>query len=133
MINNILLQETAAAPAVHEAAKAFGATDPYGIVMAVIAMGVVFTSLILLYVIFKNVSKLYGREGKKKKAAAAELIGVSTDDEISGEVNAAIALALHLYHSELHDIEDPIITMKRVARTYSPWSSKIYGITQAPR
>lgn len=132
MIYSILLQETASAPALHEAAKAFGATDPYGIAMTIIAMGVVFLSLVLLYVIFKNVSKLYGRETKKKDVSL-KTEGVESEVETSGEVNAVIALALHLYRSQLHDNEDPIITMKRVARTYSPWSSKIYGLTRPPR
>ncbi|HAH59495.1 MAG TPA: phage tail protein, partial [Bacteroidales bacterium] len=29
---------------------------------------------------------------------------------------------------ELHDHEDAVLTIKKVARTYSPWSSKIYGL-----
>lgn len=132
MINSILLQETAASPALHEAAKNFGATDPYGVAMTMIAMGVVFLALILLYVTFKYVAKLYGRETKKKKVSP-QLSDIKSEEETSGEVNAVIALALHLYRSQLHDNEDPIITMKRVARTYSPWSSKIYGLTRAPR
>ena len=132
MINSILLQTPAATPALHEPAKAFGATDPYGVAMTMIAMGVVFASLIILFVTFKYVAKLYGMEAKKK-VVSPQRAGAKTEGEISGEVNAAIALALHLYRSQLHDNEDTVITMKRVARTYSPWSSKIYGLTRSPR
>jgi sodium pump decarboxylase gamma subunit len=132
MINSILLQEHVAPPATHEAAKAFGATDPYGIAMTIIAMGVVFAALILLYVIFKYLAKLYGRESKKK-ADLAQQASMKTEDETSGEINAVIALALHLYRTQLHDNEDPVITMRRVARTYSPWSSKIHGLTKSPK
>jgi Na+-transporting methylmalonyl-CoA/oxaloacetate decarboxylase gamma subunit len=132
MINSILLQTTGATPALHEPAKAFGATDPNGVVMAMVAMVVVFTSLIFLYILFKYVAKLYGM-GARKKTVIKQLTTVTTEEEISGEVNAAIALALHMYRSQLHDNEDPVITMKRVARTYSPWSSKIYGLTRTPR
>jgi len=57
----------------------------------------------------------------------------TAQDGLSGEVNAAIVMALHLYSSEIHDQEDPIITMIRVSRTYSPWSSKIYGLRKSPR
>jgi hypothetical protein len=52
---------------------------------------------------------------------------------LSGEVNAAIVMALYLYGSELHDQEDPVITMTKVSRTYSPWSSKIYGLRRSPK
>ena len=40
----------------------------------------------------------------------------------------AIAMALHLYFDEVHDDESNVITIKRIERRYSPWSSKIYGI-----
>jgi glutaconyl-CoA/methylmalonyl-CoA decarboxylase subunit delta len=132
MIENIILQALTTAPMVHEQAKAFGATDPYGIGMTMIAMGIVLTALILLYVTFKYVAKLYGMEFKKK-AVMPQQEGNQGEGEISGEVNAAIALALHLYRTQLHDNEDAVITMKKVARTYSPWSSKIYGLTRAPK
>ena len=40
----------------------------------------------------------------------------------------AIAMALHLFYDEVHDNESNVITIKRIERRYSPWSSKIYGI-----
>jgi hypothetical protein len=51
----------------------------------------------------------------------------------SGEVNAAIALALYYYKTKLHDIESSKLTIQRVAKTYSPWSSKIYGLRKEPK
>lgn len=50
-----------------------------------------------------------------------------------GEVYAAIALALHMHLEEVHDYEKMILTLQRVMRPYSPWSSKIYGLRQNPR
>ncbi|NMC38454.1 MAG: hypothetical protein GYA41_09045 [Bacteroidales bacterium] len=41
---------------------------------------------------------------------------------------AAIAAALYLYFNEMHDEESDIITVKRVSKTYSPWSSKLYSM-----
>ena len=39
-------------------------------------------------------------------------------------------MALHLYYDEdVHDIEKAIVTIKKVEKRYSPWSSKIYGLT----
>ena len=53
--------------------------------------------------------------------------------EVSDEVAAAIALAIHMYKIEIHDMESLTITLKKVSRIYSPWSSKIYTLRQNPR
>lgn len=50
-----------------------------------------------------------------------------------GEIYAAIGLALHMYMQDAHDYEQMVLTMQRVMRPYSPWSSKIYGLRQYPR
>ena len=113
----------------------FVAIDPYGVGMAVIAMSVVFSALLLLYIVFKNTKRIYSLNFKElfsRKKAVADL-PKAEPQEISGEVNAAIALAIHLYISELHDHEEAVLTIKKVARTYSPWSSKIYGLRNLPK
>ncbi|MDY0343432.1 MAG: OadG family transporter subunit [Lentimicrobium sp.] len=109
--------------------------DPYGVGMAVIAMSVVFGALLLLYVFFKNTKKIYSINLKALfSKQQKETVSVkATKEEISGEVNAAIAMSLHLYVGELHDHEDAVLTIKKVARTYSPWSSKIYGLRNLNR
>ena len=107
--------------------------DPSGIGMALIAMSVVFSGLALLYLFFKGLGFLMTKDARK----AANLMKVSSPGVVkqglSGEVNAAIVMALYLYNNELHDLEDPVITMTKVSRTYSPWSSKIYGLRKSPR
>jgi len=117
------------------AGEEFVKMDPYGIGMAVIAMTVVFSALILLYVVFKNTKRLYTINFrnlfKRKEKVLAPV--VTEEEEMSGEVNAAIAMALHLHIHQLHDHEEAILTIKKVARTYSPWSSKIYGLRNLPR
>jgi hypothetical protein len=49
---------------------------------------------------------------------------------MTGEINAAISMALYLYFEELHDEESDVVTIKKVSKRYSPWSSKIYGLNQ---
>lgn len=130
-----VLQSTADSTAalVHRNSDLFMKIDPYGIGMTVIGYSVVFLALLLLYVIFYNLSKamtinirrILNKEGKSEEASKVE--------EISGEVNAAIAYAIYLYFNELHDKENPIITINRVSKAYTPWSSKIYGLRQNPR
>ncbi len=78
----------------------------------------------------KNIlSFIFGKTEEVQKPTSPEPV----QDKISGEVNAAIAMALYLYTNEIHDQENPVITMIRVSRTYSPWSSKIYGLRKLPR
>lgn len=55
------------------------------------------------------------------------------DDAIEEEIAASIALAIHMYKSDLHDQESFTITLKKVSKIYSPWSSKIYTLRQNPR
>lgn len=117
-----------------DAAKAFGEMDPYGVMMTFIAMGVVFTALILLYLTFKYVSRLYSIDIKSRmKRSKAEKKDAIAPEDIPADINVAIAMALHLYMSELHDKENTKITIKNMAKSYSPWSSKIYGLRQVPK
>ncbi len=107
--------------------------DPFGIGMTVIGYVVVFVALLLLYIIFFNLTKVLQINVKKLLRREGKVIEIKEDLSISGEVNAAIAMALHLYYSEMHDKEDAVLTINQTSRTYSPWSSKIYGLRQFSR
>ena len=54
------------------------------------------------------------------------------DDKKSGEVYAAITMALYEV-TELHDEEDTVLTIKDTERSYSPWSSKIFSMREIPK
>jgi Na+-transporting methylmalonyl-CoA/oxaloacetate decarboxylase gamma subunit len=131
----LLLQSQPVAGVTHKTAEEFGKMDPYGVVMMVVALTVVFSALLLLYLTFKYVSKLYSLDIKKRfrRRNPEKVTGEEEAEEASGEINAAIALALHMYQSQLHDMEDAVITIQKVAKTYSPWSSKIYGLRRNPK
>ena len=45
---------------------------------------------------------------------------------------AAIATALKIYRGALHDKESEVLTILGIKRAYSPWNSKIHGLTQLP-
>jgi hypothetical protein len=47
-----------------------------------------------------------------------------------GAVFAAIATALYEVTEDVHDVESTVITIQKVTRRYSPWSSKIYGLRE---
>jgi glutaconyl-CoA/methylmalonyl-CoA decarboxylase subunit delta len=114
-----------------KSAKEFIEFDPYGIAMSIIAMTVVFLALILLYLIFRYISNVYSMKDKRKKNTKKKESYISEDD-ISGEVVAAISTAIHLYRIQLHDMESFRLTIQRVSKAYSPWSSKLYGLRQVP-
>jgi Na+-transporting methylmalonyl-CoA/oxaloacetate decarboxylase gamma subunit len=118
---------------VHKNSELFLKIDPYGIGMTVIGYVVVFAALLLLYIIFFNLTKVLQINVKKLLRREGKVIEIKEDLSISGEVNAAIAMALHLYYSEMHDKEDTVLTINQTSRTYSPWSSKIYGLRQFSR
>lgn len=116
-------------------AQIFAEMDPYGGGLAMIAMLVVFSALTILYFIFKNVSRIIAFDFRKlfSKKKTEEEKAIALQNEIPGEVCAAIALALYSYRVQLHDIENTVLTIKKVSKTYSPWSSKIYGLRKLPR
>jgi Na+-transporting methylmalonyl-CoA/oxaloacetate decarboxylase gamma subunit len=132
MLSTLLLVE-AGTRSRGTAAEEFGRMDPTGIAMAVIAMTIVFISLMLLYITFKYIAKLYSIDWKKLlKKNHPENVVSKVSEDIPDETLAAISLALHLYHMELQGIEDAVMTFKNAAKKYSPWSSKIYGLRRSP-
>ena len=114
--------------------------DPYGWIMALTAMSVVFSALIILYLIFKQIGKASIKRSKKKTASsnapeAVKAAVAAAEEATTGETYAAIAMALHLFKEEndTHDEESFIVTLHHTDRTYSPWSSKIYSLRQLPQ
>ena len=102
-----------------------------GLVITLVGYLIVFLALVLLAVVFNTVPKLLTyqkRRALKKKGKKAALI--ASIDHLSGEANAAIGTAIFIFFNEMHDEEDPIITIRKISKSYSPWSSKIYGITR---
>jgi Na+-transporting methylmalonyl-CoA/oxaloacetate decarboxylase gamma subunit len=103
----------------------------FGITVSIVGFGIVLCSLTLLSVVFSRLPKIIHMKGKKNTQEKTKT--KTTDDKnghIEGNVTAAISLALHLYFDEMHDEESNIVTIKQVRKAYSPWSSKIYSVTQ---
>ncbi len=108
--------------------------DGNGIIISVAGYVVVFLSLLLLYLIFANLTKvLQLRLRKKLKSEGHKEEAEEKELSVSGEINAAISMALYLHFEEAHDIENTVLTITKVQRTYSPWSSKIYGLREFPK
>lgn len=113
----------------------FKNNDSLGIGMTITAMAVVFMGLFILFFVFKFVGKTAIKISKSnaRKAAGESSVPVSDTSEASGEVFAAIATAIYEFSEDFHDIENTVLTIRKVKRHYSPWSSKIYGLRDVPR
>ena len=98
------------------------------LVIAAAGYLIVFTALVLLFGLFSMVPKLIALGKLKKRVREGKPPVLVEGEAISGEATAAIAMALHLYLDEIHDKESGVLTIKRISKTYSPWSSKIYAV-----
>ena len=113
----------------------FSQIDGFSATIALVGYLVVFIALLLLYFVFYNLPSLLKIDVKSYISGKRERENeIKTDQvKITGEVNAAIGMAVFLYLNEMHDKESGVITIKKISKRYSPWSSKIYGLRQYPR
>ncbi len=104
--------------------------------ITIIAMTIVLAALIVLSILFlgfgKISSMLMGRKKLEAHGITKEEAGDDHKEVDSGETFAAIALALSQHLDQRHDIEDTILTIRRMRKAYSPWNSKIYNIRPVP-
>lgn len=101
-----------------------------GYIILITGLLIVFVGLLGLTLFFKYVMPLmlYAYKimtrGRDKKVID---ISPKINNDFTGEIAAAISVAIHLYLNEQHDQENAILTIKQAKKLYSPWSSKIYG------
>ncbi len=112
--------------------------DSVGIGMSISAMSVVFVrSCSYCLLLFKVIGRISVNLSKRN---AMKVKGITDKQEAKekklgeapGEVFAAIAMAMHEMQSDVHDVEETVLTITRVKRSYSPWSSKIYTLRETP-
>lgn len=117
----------------------FKEQDSVGVGMAVIAMSVVFSALVLLFLSFKLQGTISIRMSKKRemkeanknnaqavqKPQVSNTASAGSEDEI-----AAITMALHEHFGGYHDVEEMVLTFREVGQTNSPWGSKAFGMRQ---
>lgn len=105
----------------------------FGYTVTLVGFSIVFFALTLLVIVFLRLPKIVNINLKRiLRKKSKDEVNVENDDDyiIEGNATAAISLALHLYFNEMHDEESNIVTIKKVRKAYSPWSSKIYSVTQ---
>ena len=103
-----------------------------GLVITISSYVIVFLSLFFLYLIFTWLTKFLLSKQLKRITELGKPHTDPKDLYISGEEIAAIAAALALHYEESHDFENTVLTINRVQKPYSPWSSKIYNLVEKP-
>ncbi|MFD0989983.1 OadG family transporter subunit [Mariniflexile jejuense] len=101
-----------------------------GYIILITGLVIVFGGLLLLTLFFKYglptmlyVYKIITKGPDKK----INEISHKVNPQFSGEIAAAISVAIHMYLHEQHDNENAVLTIKQARKMYSPWSSKIYS------
>lgn len=118
-----------------------------GWVITLVGMAVIFFAIFCLFFTFKfllpllmSLARGFLQLGVRLREGTSSLNpNTRTPDtkpqKLTGEMMAAIGLALHQYwlEEELHDDEQTVMTIEKTTRHYSPWSSKIYSTYQLNR
>ena len=107
----------------------FSNIDSNALIITVVGYTIVFlllASMVILFTQLHRINDFFSKNQRKKKSRSE--IQEKVEQNTSGDENAAICTALYLYFTELHDEEKYVMTVKKVSKTYSPWSSKIYGV-----
>ena len=101
-----------------------------------------FLTVVMVLVLLIGIIKLFGvafaanhkQKVAKKSAAKGEAAPaeVALPEMVTTEVVAAIAMAIRLAVGEDHDRESEVLTIQTIKRAYSPWNSKIHGLTRLP-
>lgn len=111
----------------------FHEKDANGFAMTIMAMCIVFSALLILCLCFYGIGAIgkYFSRVKKAQATGVAVEEISREQHDTGEAIAAVVMALH-EHLNAHDTESTVLTINKVKRAYSPWSSKIYGLRELP-
>lgn len=91
-----------------------------------------FALVVVLLVALIFIMKGFGACFRSRTTTLPGKPAIAPQPMISQEEIAAIATALKIYRSALHDRESEVLTILSIKRAYSPWNSKIHGLTQLP-
>lgn len=136
--------QTNTTEAVETKSEKMGKQDPYGGILSMIAMSVVFLCLIILYLCFRSIGKRSVRKAEAEKSAKdapakapVAKAAATLPTEINEEIIAAIAIACHLYQNgvdnTIHDVESNVLTFNQDLLRNSPWGARSLTLKQDPR
>lgn len=105
----------------------------FGIMVSGIGYLIVLSALTFLFGVYSLVPVLLNAYTQHQLRQQGKNCAESDTLDLSGDESAAIAAALHYILNEQHDLESGMITIKKISKRYSPWSSKIYSMNNYQR
>jgi Na+-transporting methylmalonyl-CoA/oxaloacetate decarboxylase gamma subunit len=99
-----------------------------GLLISVVGYVVVLLALALLYYVFQNLPRLLHWQMRWSLRRQGKDSQNGKPDSITADETAAIAAAIYLFFNEVHDDEHATMTIRKISKTYSPWSSKIFSV-----
>lgn len=121
----------------------FKERDPYGVAMSIMAMSIVFGCLIALYVFFRIFGWAVSRVSKLARVRAIRAIhesavraaimakdGMETKGVEMEVYLSVIAMALHEYEEDIHDVESNVLT---IHPDHSEWNAKDNAMREWPK
>lgn len=98
----------------------------------ILCLSILVILTILFFYFLKRTDKIVEeRERQLKEQILAKTVIIR--DDPSEEAAAAIALAISMYKIQADEQNNLTVTIQKVSKMYSPWSSKIYTLRQLPR
>lgn len=118
---------------IYQGAERMKEIDPHGLTLSVVAVVVVFSALLILYLLYSLSGGIFTGKFRRKPrtkpadadtaAAIALALHLHVSQDCPDDEAAAIAAALHMYLSDgVHDTEPGIITIRR--ELPSSWGDK---------
>ena len=104
-----------------------------GIFIAITGYLIVFAALTFFFATFYFLPKIIKMRIRKKHIQKNPECANKQVSEITGPTMAAISTALYMFLNEQHDNESYELTIKKISKRYSPWSSKIYSMNNLNR
>jgi hypothetical protein len=94
--------------------------------------GVMIALTFLFFFFLKRTDKIVEERVKREKEELNAKVTVPYQDP-TDEIAAAIGLAISTYKLQMAELESLSLTIQKVSKQYSPWSSKIYTLRQMPK
>ena len=102
--------------------------------ITILGYGVVLLALAFLYGVYSLIPGIINHVNRRKlRRRGRHECAQKHSLDITGQEAAALAVALYFHLNELHEEESGKMTIRKISRRYSPWSSKIYVMNNYKR
>lgn len=95
--------------------------------------GVIVVLAILFFFFLKRTDRIVEERARREKEQQMNAKVAVQRMDPTEEIAAAIAMAVSTYKIQMAELENLTITIQKVSKQYSPWSSKIYTLRQMPK